>query len=261
MFTRCFVDGHANSGRRPTAREWIEVLAPLASPEGTQDCRKNSLHVYPRHLAACPWCTLWQRLNVDYYDPRRQAPRTASNLPKVYSRGPAGGQLTVQVRAVPATGTGNTRLPPIGAGTPAGHNPRTGNTQPYLPPVNPVTPPGTRHASTLSDGSSALGYAARVLVALALAALFIFLNFAPSTVEAVIGKRRTALRQIRSGTRNTVTPNARQSGTPYIPLPPSSPAYVPAVPSSRGLTETGGQIEMIVPSASGPSRKYSVPYR
>lgn len=43
-------------GHRPTARQWVTALDELRATLRT--CSKARSHVYPGHLAACPWCAM-----------------------------------------------------------------------------------------------------------------------------------------------------------------------------------------------------------
>lgn len=54
-FERCFVAGHRDPRRRPTADEWHAVLAQVHA-EGFQACARDARHVHGRSARACPWC-------------------------------------------------------------------------------------------------------------------------------------------------------------------------------------------------------------
>lgn len=54
LFLRCFVDGHANPSRRPTALDWHAALASAESQ--LRSCTRNAHHWYGDHLRECPWC-------------------------------------------------------------------------------------------------------------------------------------------------------------------------------------------------------------
>jgi DNA-binding helix-hairpin-helix protein with protein kinase domain len=71
LMRRCFEDGHARSGRRPTAAEWQEALADAEPLLAT--CPANDQHVYHNGLAACPWCALARRLGRDPFPARPPA--------------------------------------------------------------------------------------------------------------------------------------------------------------------------------------------
>jgi formylglycine-generating enzyme required for sulfatase activity len=53
-FLRCFVHSYTNPTNRPTAREWAQFLAQ--AERSLIPCQRNPRHVYPHHLATCPWC-------------------------------------------------------------------------------------------------------------------------------------------------------------------------------------------------------------
>jgi DNA-binding helix-hairpin-helix protein with protein kinase domain len=55
MFTLAFTENGAQ-GSRPTANQWVTALDKLRQRLGT--CAKTPIHVYPNHLARCPWCVL-----------------------------------------------------------------------------------------------------------------------------------------------------------------------------------------------------------
>lgn len=54
MFESAFTE-EGRSGRRPTARQWLDELDKLRN--SLRKC-SNSMHVFSNHLNACPWCTL-----------------------------------------------------------------------------------------------------------------------------------------------------------------------------------------------------------
>lgn len=53
-FVQCFVEGHAQPRRRPTAEEWIAVLEQAES--ALTSCTTNPHHRFGNHLCKCPWC-------------------------------------------------------------------------------------------------------------------------------------------------------------------------------------------------------------
>ena len=63
LFHRAFHDGKSNPERRPSAREWFEVL----DREGPRlkKCRRNSNHMFAAHLLSCPWCAWRARSRPD----------------------------------------------------------------------------------------------------------------------------------------------------------------------------------------------------
>jgi DNA-binding helix-hairpin-helix protein with protein kinase domain len=55
LFTRCFVDGHANPSARPSAKEWRDALNRAAAELVV--CQENEHHYFGKHLGGrCPWC-------------------------------------------------------------------------------------------------------------------------------------------------------------------------------------------------------------
>ena len=54
LFLRCFVEGHAEPSKRPTAQMWQQALQEA---EGDLvGCSANEQHRYDAHLKSCPWC-------------------------------------------------------------------------------------------------------------------------------------------------------------------------------------------------------------
>jgi len=55
LFVRCFVDGHDEPSKRPTAKEWQMALSKAT--DNLQTCTTNGQHVFGNHLGTeCPWC-------------------------------------------------------------------------------------------------------------------------------------------------------------------------------------------------------------
>ena len=54
-FERCFVDGHRNPAKRPSADDWHAVLAKVRRA-GSQTCKREARHVFAANVAVCPWC-------------------------------------------------------------------------------------------------------------------------------------------------------------------------------------------------------------
>lgn len=54
LFGRCFEGGSGGPGARPAARDWVQGLVRVEA--NLVACRRNAQHVYPNHLASCPWC-------------------------------------------------------------------------------------------------------------------------------------------------------------------------------------------------------------
>lgn len=55
MFHFAFTE-RGSSVARPIAQQWVTALDQLRSR--LKRCGTSSIHIYPSHLAACPWCTL-----------------------------------------------------------------------------------------------------------------------------------------------------------------------------------------------------------
>lgn len=65
MFRRAFTQAGAD-GERPTAANWTQALDALRARLAR--CPATALHVYPDHLARCPWCALEQHGVVYFVD-------------------------------------------------------------------------------------------------------------------------------------------------------------------------------------------------
>lgn len=65
MFHFAFTE-RGSSAARPTAQQWVAALDALRSH--LKRCGTSSMHVYPDHLAKCPWCTLEQHGVVYFID-------------------------------------------------------------------------------------------------------------------------------------------------------------------------------------------------
>lgn len=63
MFHLAFTERGA-SGARPTAQQWVTALNAVR--KNLKKCSVSSMHVYPGHLAKCPWCAL-ERQGVVYF--------------------------------------------------------------------------------------------------------------------------------------------------------------------------------------------------
>ena len=50
----CFIEGHANPARRPTADTWVSVIKEAETALVT--CTVNASHRFGGHLPKCPWC-------------------------------------------------------------------------------------------------------------------------------------------------------------------------------------------------------------
>lgn len=58
MFHLAFTEKGA-SGSRPTAQQWVAALDGVRGR--LRKCGTSSMHLYPDHLSACPWCALEQQ--------------------------------------------------------------------------------------------------------------------------------------------------------------------------------------------------------
>lgn len=56
LFSRCFMEGHKNPARRPSAEEWSRCL--LSEAGKLKRCSHNPNHLYGSHLRECPWCRI-----------------------------------------------------------------------------------------------------------------------------------------------------------------------------------------------------------
>jgi DNA-binding helix-hairpin-helix protein with protein kinase domain len=65
MFTVAFTESGAQGGR-PSAKQWITALDALRAHLKT--CSASTMHVYPDHLKACPWCLLEQKGIIYFID-------------------------------------------------------------------------------------------------------------------------------------------------------------------------------------------------
>ena len=55
MFHQAFTERGVKSAR-PTAAQWVRSLDALR--QSLRKCSASAMHVYPNHLAKCPWCAL-----------------------------------------------------------------------------------------------------------------------------------------------------------------------------------------------------------
>jgi DNA-binding helix-hairpin-helix protein with protein kinase domain len=91
MFHQAFTEKGA-TGARPSAQQWVASLDALRTH--LRKCSASSMHVYPDHLSACPWCAL-ERQGVVYF----------VDLGATYTPTPSGFVLTrawALIEAVPA---------------------------------------------------------------------------------------------------------------------------------------------------------------
>ncbi len=83
LFFRCFEEGHADPGRRPSARAWKEALD--AAGAGLAVCPANRQHHYPRGLDQCPWCIVARQQDYDPFPTAEQvqARRVSRSVPDI----------------------------------------------------------------------------------------------------------------------------------------------------------------------------------
>lgn len=65
LITRCFVSGHKDPLRRPTAREWFDAFRRVRTQ--IAECSQNKNHRYFNHLTACPWCQITNTTGKDSF--------------------------------------------------------------------------------------------------------------------------------------------------------------------------------------------------
>jgi DNA-binding helix-hairpin-helix protein with protein kinase domain len=56
MFSRAFMHGGEQPGRRPSASEWVSSLDALRATLAV--CKRDPTHKHPSHLSQCPWCQI-----------------------------------------------------------------------------------------------------------------------------------------------------------------------------------------------------------
>lgn len=90
LFYRCFVDGHKEPLKRPTAKEWFEALQ--TERKRLKECSANKNHCYSNHLHYCPWCKIRKETGKDHFpSPSRLGQQIAlrdltSSLKSLYKR-------------------------------------------------------------------------------------------------------------------------------------------------------------------------------
>jgi hypothetical protein len=94
LMRRCFLEGHEQPSRRPTALEWEQTLA--AAEAKLVDCERG--HIYAGHLKACPICGAERRVGArSQPQPAKGAARpaagagTAAQAPHGTARNPRAG--------------------------------------------------------------------------------------------------------------------------------------------------------------------------
>jgi serine/threonine protein kinase len=109
LMRRCFLEGHDQPSRRPTALEWEQTLAE--AERNLVDCERG--HIYAGHLAACPVCGSARATSPVSQTPK-QAPRGTTTR-QSSGRGPRPGPSPR-----PAAGAASSAQPTGSAGQSAG---------------------------------------------------------------------------------------------------------------------------------------------
>lgn len=264
LFERTFIQGHRHPASRPTAVEWKNALwSILGAAGGIVDCTVNPVHAYSSHLPECPWCGLAAREQIEYYDPRVVAPKTRVNRPKRYiaaaSHSPVPGmQVHVPVRPLPTMPSPQSQLRPATRQMPS-QAPIPQLWSPAAPSFGGSASGGVRRGR----GVGALGYGLRVVLALAMAVLFVWLN-----VSSLIWPYPLWDRFVRNATVlrfqvvDWVERGLREYGI-ELPKAVRTPQSVPWGGGRSAPSWSGGQrdMERLVPNAKGRSDSYHVPVR
>jgi DNA-binding helix-hairpin-helix protein with protein kinase domain len=77
MFLAAFTERGAQGGR-PTAQQWVAALDSVRGH--LKKCSTSSMHIYPDHLAKCPWCSLEQQGVAYFIDLRTTFTQTATGF-------------------------------------------------------------------------------------------------------------------------------------------------------------------------------------
>lgn len=77
MFHLAFTE-RGTSGARPSAQQWVAALDGVRNR--LKKCSASSMHVYPAHLGACPWCALEQQGVIYFLDLGTTFTATASGF-------------------------------------------------------------------------------------------------------------------------------------------------------------------------------------
>lgn len=99
MFHQAFTERGAQ-GARPTAQQWVAELDRVRGH--LKKCSASPMHVYPDHLAKCPWCALEQQ-GVTYFPPGATHTPTSSGFVLA--------QVWAVIQAVPVPPTVNVPSP------------------------------------------------------------------------------------------------------------------------------------------------------
>jgi DNA-binding helix-hairpin-helix protein with protein kinase domain len=117
LFWKCFLDGHSDARRRPTAVGWMAALETAerqltfcawGSHLLDRDNKPHYLHWYSNHLAACPWCVIKKKVSVDFF--AMAAVKPVQKPPRVLNTQGPTPRRVLQAPPGPARG----QQPPIG---------------------------------------------------------------------------------------------------------------------------------------------------
>ncbi|NAR27638.1 protein kinase YegI, partial [Escherichia coli] len=77
MFQQAFTESGVATGR-PTAKAWVSALDSLR--QQLKKCTVSAMHVYPGHLADCPWCALDNQGVIYFVDLGEEVITTSGDL-------------------------------------------------------------------------------------------------------------------------------------------------------------------------------------
>jgi serine/threonine protein kinase len=89
LFSECFVKGHTDPLKRPSADDWCRCLAE--DIKKLKRCGTNPNHWYGGHLKECPWCELSRRGGKELFPRTKQDTKTGKikSSPATSDGGPA----------------------------------------------------------------------------------------------------------------------------------------------------------------------------
>jgi len=88
LFSDCFVAGHRDPYKRPTADEWCKCLASELGK--LKKCGSNPNHWYSSHLRDCPWCEFARKSGKELFPyTKTDAPEGMAKTKPASSPGPA----------------------------------------------------------------------------------------------------------------------------------------------------------------------------
>lgn len=145
LFTRAFIHGRTDPGRRPSAVEWHRAL--LNYEASLVSCPNNPAHLYQRGLPSCPWCEADARYTALLAGPAVPA---ALHLPQKSFSG-----AVVPVSPPPAPAP--TFTPPVQPPVSAGYGSAGSGSSGYSgsPGGHGVSGGGTAYAPSRPSGGSA----------------------------------------------------------------------------------------------------------